>query len=428
MGNHLIHHIGELMTLEPLVRERRYFGIQPSDLGLVPRAWLAITDGTVVEYGSDTPPERFRSWPSFDAKGALVTPGLVDCHTHPIFGGDRTHEFAAQLNGSTYQQIAAQGGGIKSTIRATRQADSETLFDRCLKHARDYLQWGVTSFEAKSGYGQSVEEELRLLRILQQVKLACPQTVAITCLALHDLPQDISDKAEFIRQMSEDLLPTVAREKLADWVDAFVENGYFSVVETEALVQAAQQLGLGLRLHADEFADSGAAAAAARWGAVSADHLQKASDDGLRAMSQAGTVAVLLPGTSFYTKIPYAQAERFRTAGCTIAVASDFNPGSCYIANLPFAAGLAALYCGLSVAETLVAVTWNAARALRLETHKGALVPGYDGDLVIHSMERHEQWIADLGQNRPQAVMIAGDIVWEQRVTKPAWQRSHCQV
>ncbi len=427
MGNLLIHHIGELMTLDPLVRDRRFTALQPSDLGLLEQAWLAIKDGTVLAYGRGSPPERYRSWPQFDAEGAFVTPGLIDCHTHPIFGGDRTHEFAARLNGVSYQHIAAQGGGIKSTIRATREADSEWLFQRSLQHAQTYLQWGVTTFEAKSGYGQSVDEELRLLRILKQVQTTCCQTMSITCLALHDLPLDATNKLDFIRQMSEELLPIVAQEQLAEWVDAFVEDGYFSVAETEPLILAAQKLGLKIRVHADEFADSGAAMAAARWGAASADHLQRASDMGLQALAQQGTVAVMLPGTSFYTKIPYASAQRFRAAGCAVAVASDFNPGSCYLANLPFAASLAALYCGLSVAETLVGITWNAARALRLEERKGALALGYDGDLVIHSAQRHAEWLADFGQTKPLAVIIGGDIVWEQRPHKSAWQRPHCQ-
>jgi imidazolonepropionase len=343
-----------------------------------------------------------------DAGGGLVLPGLVDCHTHPIFGGDRSRDFAARINGESYQDIAARGGGIKSTIRMTRSASSAELEERTRAHFQNFASWGVTTLEAKSGYGQSLSEELRLLRILQKIKASGPQTIQVTLLALHDLPSDEADKAQFIRVMRDELLPLVAAEKLADWVDAFVEEGYFSVGECQSYFEHAKALGLGIRLHADEFAPSSAAEAAAALGAASADHLQKASDAGLRAMAAAGTVAVLLPGTSLYTQILYTSAARVRQAGCAIAVASDFNPGSCNLPNLPLSAGLAALYSGLSVAEALAAVTWNAARALRLEAKKGALAPTYDADFLIHSLPTIDAWIADFGQTKASKVFVAG--------------------
>lgn len=409
MSRLLIHGISQLLSCRPLALARRHTQITRADLGLLSHAWIALEGGRVHALGEGPIPEALRSWPTLDAEGALVTPGLIDCHTHPIFGGDRSSEFAARLDGASYQQIAAQGGGIKSTIRMTRQTSDADLLQKTLAHLAIFRGWGVTTLEAKSGYGQSPAEELRLLRILQQVKKLVPQTLQITLLALHDMPAELSDKAAFIRSMSEELLPVVAREGLADWVDAFVEEGYFSVSESRPFLEQARALGLPLRLHADEFKSSGAAEAAAAYGAASADHLQQISEAGIEALAQAGTVAVLLPGTSFYTRIPYTAAARLREGGCAIAVASDFNPGSCFIPNLPFAAGLAALYAGLSVAETLVAVTWNAARALRLETNKGALIEGYDADLVIHACTTIEAWIADMGQTRPRRVMIAGE-------------------
>ncbi len=408
MGQLLIRNCGQLVSLAPLVQDKRHTRITDKDLGITSEAWIAIEHGKILELGTGNTPDRFARWTQLDARGALVTPGLIDCHTHPVFGGDRTHEFAQRLEGSSYQDIATLGGGIKYSIRSTRAATDDQLFQNCLAQLWVFLRHGVTTVEAKSGYGQSVQEELKLLRVLRKAAKASPQKVVVTCLALHDTPTEVASKEVFIQTMRDELLPELARSGLADWVDAFVEEGYFSVAEVESFARAAIALGLPLRIHADEFQDSGAAFAAARWGAASADHVQQASDSGIKAMADAGTVAVLLPGTSFYTKIPYAKAARFRDADCAIAVASDFNPGSCSISNLPFAASLAALYCGLSGAEALVAVSWNAARALRLEKSKGALIPGYDADIVIHGLATLDQWIANFGQTQPKEIVVGG--------------------
>lgn len=404
----LVHNIGKLVTLDRLVQEQRHIRIRPEDLSEMSDAWLAIEDGRVSAFGSGEASASYRDFPRVNAQGGLVTPGLVDSHTHPVFGGDRTHEFAARLNGKTYQDIAAGGGGIKYSIKTTREAFSSELLERCLEILGVFLRHGVTTVETKTGYGQNAREEIRCLQILQEVKQQTPQTLSITCLGLHDLPQEFSSKADYIRHMTDELLPVVARRKLADWVDAFVEDGYFSVEELKPYFDKARDLGLSIRMHADEFRASGAAEAAAHWNAASADHMQKASDEGISALANAGGVAVLLPGTSFYTKIPYADAQRFRERDCPVAIASDYNPGSCYLTNLPFVASLAALYCGLSPYEALVGVTWNGAKALRLNERKGALAIGFDADFVIHKLHTIEQWIADFGQTPPREVYCKG--------------------
>ena len=408
MAKLLVHNIGNLITLEKLVAERRHTGISLSDLGVKANAWLAIEGGKVVASGVGEIPIRYNDYPRCDARQKLVTPGLVDSHTHPVFGGDRTHEFAARLEGKTYQDIAKAGGGIKYSIRTTREASSEELLERCLDLLKTFLRHGVTTVETKTGYGQNAEEEIRCLEVLQEASKRVPQTLSITCLGLHDLPTEFSDKTAYIKHMAEELLPEVKRRNLATWVDAFVENGYFTVEDVAPYFVEAKSLGLAIRMHADEFAPSGAAEAAASWGAASADHMQRASDQGIEALARSGAVAVLLPGTSFYTKIPYADASRFRDRGCIIAVASDFNPGSCYLSNLSFVASLSSLYCGLSPYEAFVGVTWNAAKALRLEQSKGALSPGFDADFLIHGLTSLEQWIADFGQTDPLSVHCAG--------------------
>lgn len=404
----LVHSIGRLVTLDKLVREQRHVRITAEDLSVVENAWLAIDQGKVVNFGSGDVPSEYSDFERVNADGRLVTPGLVDSHTHPIFGGDRTHEFAARLSGKTYQDIAAAGGGIKYSIKTTRETFSSELLERCLDLLGTFLRHGVTTVETKTGYGQNPKEEIRCLEILQEARRQTPQTLSITCLALHDLPKEFVSKADYIQQMTDELLPIVASRRLADWVDAFVENGYFSVEDVTPFFEKAKALGLPIRMHADEFAPSGAAEAAAQWNAASADHMQKASDDGIAALAHSGGVAVMLPGTSFYTKIPYADAKRFREKDCPVAIASDFNPGSCYLSNLPFVASLAALYCGLSPYEAFVGVSWNAAKALRLHDRKGALAPGFDADFVIHKHQTLEQWIADFGQSSPLQVFCGG--------------------
>ncbi|MCX6129596.1 MAG: imidazolonepropionase, partial [Proteobacteria bacterium] len=243
MAGLLIVNCAQLITMQPLAKDRRFTHIKDADLGRINNAWLAVEAGKVLDFGENPIPEKYHTWPQLDAKGSLVTPGLIDCHSHPIFGGDRTDEFRQKLAGASYQDIAARGGGIKSTIKATRAATSETLLQNTQQILKIFLSHGVTSLEAKTGYGQSPAEELRLLRILKQVANTGPQTIAVTCLALHDIPSECSDKQSFIQGMQDELLPVLVKEQLADWVDAFIEDGYFSVSEAEAFIQKALDLG-----------------------------------------------------------------------------------------------------------------------------------------------------------------------------------------
>lgn len=407
MATILIEGAAEIVTLAPLARQRKLTRIVPDDLGRLTKGWLLVDDGRVAatgsgRYGGPAADRRV------DAGGGLVLPGLVDAHTHPIFAGSRAREFALRADGATYQEIAAQGGGIRATMRATREASDEELarlLDRRLARA---LALGVTTLEAKSGYGLSVPEELRLLELLAAAKARTPQTLSVTCLALHAASPEHEDLKSYADAVAHELLPTVAKRRLADWVDAFIEAGYFSVADVEPVAARAKELGLGLRLHADEFSDAGAAAAAARWGAAAADHLQFASDAGIEAMAGAGTLAVLLPGTSLYTKLPFADARRFADRGVGVAVATDFNPGSCRLDNLAMMAGLAAVQAGLRAAEAIAAVTYVAAASLRLEDRKGALVEGHDADFLVYDLASVDEWLADFGRTPPREVWVKG--------------------
>jgi imidazolonepropionase len=407
----LIQNIGQLISFAPLVKAKKFVGITQSDLGAQSNAWVAIRDGKIEMTGSGALPEVFKSYRVIDAKHQLVVPGFIDAHSHPIFAGNRSQEFAQKLAGKTYQEIAAAGGGIQSTVKATRNASKLELAELTRQRLDHALRTGVTTIEAKSGYGLSVEHELKLLEVLNEVRQSRHQHVEVTCLALHAVPFDQTDKKKYIDSIARELLPEIQRRALAKWVDAFVEKGYFEPQDCDSYFARCRELGLNIRIHADEFADSGAASAAARWSAASADHLQMASAQGIRDMAAAGTVAIILPGTSLYSKIPFTNARRFIDAGCAVAVATDFNPGSCLLDNISLAATIAAVHCQLSGAEALAAVTWIAARSLRLEDRKGALVAGYDADLLVMPMHSVDEWIADLGRRNPQLVLCAGEVV-----------------
>lgn len=336
---------------------------------------------------------------------SIVMPGFVDSHTHLLFGGDRSSEFESKLEGKSYQQIANSGGGIVSTFRQTKNTSTENLNKILDQRLMRHLKTGVTSLETKSGYGENIEEEIRLLKIIQDHH--SPQKIVATCLGLHAVPKETS-KHEYIEKVSTELLPEVARLSLATYADAFIENGYFSVDDAEPYIKKAQDLGLKIRLHVDEFSDTGGAAAAARWQAHSADHMQFSNPTGLKAMAEAGVFATLLPGTSLYSKIPFTQAHAIRDAGCKVVIASDFNPGSCGFFNLPFLAMMAAIHNGLTLDEALRAITLYAAQSLGLK-HKGNCAPGYDADFVVYdSYESIGEWGADLAQKTPAQVWIQG--------------------
>ena len=404
----LLTGIGELVTMAPLAHEQRTTGIVDADLGRVNKAWIAVSDGKIEGFGSGKPPAAAAGYQTVDARGGLVMPGLVDAHTHPIFAGARANEFAMRAAGATYQEIAAAGGGIRATMAATRAASDQELLDLVLGRLARARTLGITTVEAKSGYGLSVPDELRLLRILGAARARAAQTLSITCLALHAASPEHPSRAAYVDACVRELLPVVASERLADAVDAFVEEGYFSVAETAPYAAAARDLGLAVRLHADEFSDAGGAGAAAAWGAQSADHLQFASDAGVKAMAQAGVTAVILPGTSLYTRIPFTQARRFADAGCAVAIATDFNPGSCQVDNLAMLATVAAAQSGVRLAEAVAATTFVAAHALGLSARKGALAVGYDADLQIIDLPSIEAWLADFGRTAPSEVWCRG--------------------
>lgn len=364
-------------------------GIHPQleDLGIIRDAALVFSSVKgVVWVGRDKElPKNFHKGTSFDCRGLVGYPGLVDSHTHPAFGGDRAGEFARRLSGATYQEIAESGGGILSTVHASRSlapAKMKQLVAERIARARAF---GVRLMEAKSGYGLSRESELAALKAIRAGARAQKSVrILSTCMAAHAFPPEFRDDRDvWVEKICTEILPLVARQKLARFVDAFCDKGYFTNEQTEKVFAAAKKLDLRVRMHGDELADTGGAELAAKLGALSVDHLLKVSESGIKALARSGTIATLLPGTSLFLRATPAPARRLIDGGVAVALATDFNPGTCPTQNLPFIATLGAVQLGMTTAETIAAITWNGARALGMEKEYGALLPGYRGEPVF---------------------------------------------
>jgi imidazolonepropionase len=355
--------------------------------GLIEHAALGWRAGTLAFAGPmdalpDAPDELAGKVES--VHGGLVTPGLVDCHTHLVFGGERADEFERRLHGADYEAIARAGGGILSTVRATRAASEDELFAQSLPRARGLLHDGVTTIEIKSGYGLDLQTELKMLRVARRIGTELGITVRTTLLGLHALPSEHADhRDDFVTMVCDEWLPRVAEEKLADAVDAFCEGIAFTPDEIRRFFERARGLGLPVKLHADQLSDLGGAALAASFDGLSADHLECADEAGVAAMARAGTVAVLLPG-SFYalreTRLP--PIEAMRRHGVPMAVATDLNPGTSPLRSLRLAMSMACTLFRLTPDEALRGATVNAARALGLDD-RGTLVAGQRADLVV---------------------------------------------
>ena len=339
------------------------------------------------------------------ADGRLVTAGLVDCHTHLVFGGDRSLEWQQRLAGVTYEEIARAGGGIRSTVSATRAASDGDLLDGAVSRASTLAAGGVTTIEVKSGYGLDLDTELRLLRIARQIPDRVPVDIVTTFLGAHAVPPEYDGDADrYIAFVCDEVLPAVAAEGMADAVDGFCERIAFTSEQIDRVFTAATRLGLRVKLHADQLSDSGGAALAARHGALSADHLEHVSRDGIAALAAAGTVAVLLPGAAYVLRddaVPPVDA--LRAAGVPMAVATDCNPGTSPLVSLLFAMHLACTRFGLTVDEAIAGTTTNAARALGLAAGRA--------DLVVWDVETPAQLVYWIGANPVHAVIKAGKVV-----------------
>jgi len=377
-------------------------------LGIVRSAAIAIAGGRIVRVGKRTDMAGMKVGEVVPMHGAWVTPGLIDCHTHLVFGGTRAAEHALRRMGASYEEIAQAGGGIASTIRATRQASDAELLESSRRRLRALMAGGCTTVEIKSGYGSDVASELRLLQVAQRLAEEEPVRISPTLLALHALPEG-ADRKRFVRQAVEELVPAVADAQLATAVDGFCEGIGFLPHEIEQLFVAAEDHGLRVKLHAEQLSNRGGAKLAARYRALSADHLEHLDAEGAEAMAEAGTVAVLLPG-AFYTlkekQLPPVQL--LRDAGVPIAVATDCNPGTSPLLNPQLAMNMACTFFGLSPEEALAGMTSNAAQALGIDDQVGTVAPGKVADLVAWRIEEPAELGYWIGLPGPERRMLAG--------------------
>ena len=358
-------------------------------------------------------PGRASAAVTWSAGGRVVTPGLVDCHTHLVFGGDRSGEWEQRLAGAGYEAIAAAGGGIGATVRATRAASDDELLDGAATRAAALAAGGVTTVEVKSGYGLDLDTELRMLRLARRLPERVPVDVVTTFLGAHAVPPEFGGDAEgYVGFVCDEVLPAVAAEGLADAVDAFCERIAFSAGQLDRVLAAAARVGLPVKLHADQLSDGGGAALAARHRALSADHLEHTSPDGVAALAAAGTVAVLLPGAAYVLRDDAAPpVDALRRAGVPMAVATDCNPGTSPLVSLPLAMHLACTRFGLTVAEALAGATVHAARALGLAGEAGVIAPGARADLVVWDADHPAQIVYWVGLDPVAAVVKRGRFV-----------------
>jgi len=348
-----------------------------------------------------------------DGRLGTLVPGFVDPHTHLPWAGTREEEFVARLAGTTYQEIAATGGGILSTVAATRQASEEELVANVRRRLDLMLAWGTTTAEAKSGYGLGLEPEMKQLRSIRCAAAEHPVDLVPTLLAAHEVPAEHrGDRERYVEIVCSEIVPAVAAAGLARFCDVFCERGVFSAAESRRVLEAGAAAGLLPRLHADEFADSGGAELAAELGALSADHLMAVSERGIAALAASGVIAVLLPGTSFFLmKDRYAPARRLIAAGVPVALATDCNPGSSYTESMPMIVTLAVLKLGLTIAESLTAATLNSACSLGLGAEIGTVEEGKRADLVLLAAPNLLHLVYHYGVNPVAAVVKAGRVV-----------------
>ena len=420
-----IKHAAQLATLATDVKGPRSKEAA-SNLGLIEDGSLWIEDGIIQAVGTTEELERrykdkVTQAEVVDASNHLVTPGLVDPHTHVVYGGSREREFEMRLEGATYMEIMNAGGGIHATARMTREATEAELIEQTIRRLDSFLAHGVTTVEGKSGYGMNLETELKQLRVMKKLQEQHAIDLVPTFMGAHAVPPEFKGREdEFVDHLINDMLPVVAEEKLAEFNDVFCEKGVFTPEQSERILEAGKEYGLIPKIHADEIEPYGGAELAAKAGAISAEHLLKASDEGIEAMAKAGTIACLLPATALYLREEAAKGRKMIDAGVPVAISTDCNPGSSPTTSMPLVMNLACISMRMTPAEALTAATYNAACAINREQQIGSLEAGKQGDIVLWNVKNYQELQYLFGVNHVKSVWKRGVQVIDGEETAPA--------
>ena len=419
-----IRHIGQLATCRPPDGKLPLTGSRLNQLEIIENGAIACLAGEIILVGTTAEVDRQINLVNravvIDADDKVVTPGLIDPHTHPVFARTREDEFEMRNMGKSYMEIAEAGGGIRNSTRALRETSKDALYDNSRKYLDLFLQYGTTTIEAKSGYGLTTEDEIKQLEVIQMLSENHALDLIPTFLGAHEIPDEYrDDKNAYVELIINEMIPMVAERNLAVFSDVFCEKGVFELEESEKIQMAAKEHGLGLKFHADEIVNLGGAQLAAKLGAVSADHLVYISDEGIAAMAEAGTMAVMLPGTSFYLDLrDYAPARRMIEAGVPLALSTDFNPGSSVTVSLQMIMTLAGNKLKMTTNEIINAVTINSACALKQEKNIGSIEPGKKADIVIWNAANIKQLPYFYAINQVEKTIKNGKIVYDSQGTK----------
>lgn len=405
MAELLIQNISQIATPRPGVTR----GSELRQLKVIKNGAVYISNGMIKAVGTLAEVlDEVEGHPVIlDAEDKAAIPGFVDSHSHLVFGGNRADEFAMRSAGMSYEEIAAQGGGIISTVKATQKASKEELIDLARIRLHKALAQGITTMEVKSGYGLNPETELKMLEVVQELNEEQPIELSSTFLGAHAVPQGVS-KDEYMKTIME-LMPEAA--KMADYCDVFCEEGYFTVEESRQILQKGMEHGMRPKLHTNQFNDIGGVQMALDLKAVSVDHLEVLSDSDIQALADSDTVATLLPGVSYFLNIPYAPGRKLLDAGALVALASDFNPGSSMTLSIQLLMSMACTKMGMSVEEALCCATQNGAKALE-KNHLGCIAPGYQADLLLLDTMNYKDLAYFFGENHIDTVIKKGEVVW----------------
>ncbi|MTW87173.1 imidazolonepropionase [Virgibacillus dakarensis] len=412
----LITNIGQLL---PMNKQGPVKGKEMNELEVIEGAAVSIKQGKIDWIGSVGEASVIEADQTIDAKGKLVTPGLVEAHTHLVFGGSREKEMALKQRGVPYLEILKQGGGILATVHATREASYEKLLQKALFHLDRMAMHGITTVEAKSGYGLDAETELKQLKVVKAAMEKHPLDIVSTFLGAHAIPPEYKDDPESFLTVMSDLFPQIKAENLAEFVDIFTETGVFTVDQSRRYLLKAKEYGFDVKIHADEIDPLGGTQLAAEVGAISGDHLAVATDEGIKQLAASETIGVILPGTSFYLgKDTYAPARKMIDQGAAVALSTDFNPGSSVTENLQLIMSIAALKLKLSPEEIWHAVTVNAANAIGRGEEAGSIVEGRKADVVIWDAPNYLYFPYHYGVNHAKTVIKNGAVLYERQAVR----------